>query len=202
MGAIKHSFLKAVTFIELMISVVLLSVIILAINNIEVFSRHHLVSSDQRAKVQNEVSRCLEHITKTASSSIGNEASYGANTTVYVSPNSTYTTNLSFFTDTNGNGLRNPGAGDYWVRYNLNTTNYNLSYCSQCANAACASCSGTEEVLAQGITTLSANKNFSQGNFINITVTGCWNPAKACNTSDNPSITMSTTLALPSLSTN
>ncbi|MFA4989509.1 MAG: hypothetical protein WC576_01915 [Candidatus Omnitrophota bacterium] len=194
--------LKSVTFIELMIAVVLLAVIILAINNIDIFSRRHLISADQRAKVQNDVSRCLEHITKSAGSSIGNETAYGSNTSVYVSPDSTNTTTLSFFTDTNGNGLMNPDAGDYWVRYSLNTTGYDFSYCSQCANAPCAVCSGTEEVLAHGITALSAVKNFSEGNYMNVTLTGCWDPTQACNTSNNPGMTMSTTLSLPSLSTN
>ena len=194
--------LKSVTFIELMIAIVLLAVIILAINNIDIFSRRHLISADQRAKVQNDVSRCLEHITKSAGTSIGNETAHGSNTTVYVSPDSTNTTTLSFFTDTNGNGRMDPGAGDYWVRYNLNTTGYDFSYCSQCANASCAVCSGTEEVLAQGITALSAVKDFSEGNYMNVTLTGCWDPRQACNTSNNPGITMSTTLILPSLSTN
>ncbi|MDD2927349.1 MAG: hypothetical protein PHE30_00660 [Candidatus Omnitrophica bacterium] len=194
--------LKSVTFIELMIAVILLAVIILGINNIDIFSRRHLVSADQRAKVQNDVSRSLEHITKSAGNSIGNETVYGSNTTIYISPDSTNTTTLSFFTDTNGNGLRNPDAGDYWIRYSLNTTSHDLSYCNQCADADCAVCSGTEEVLAQGITAFSVTKDFSQGNYMNVTITGCWDPALTCNTSSNPGMAMSTTLTLPSLSTN
>ncbi|MDD2680093.1 MAG: hypothetical protein PHO03_04795 [Candidatus Omnitrophica bacterium] len=192
--------LKSVTFIELLIAIILLAVVILAINDIDIFSRHHIISSDQRAKVQNDVSRCLEHITKNASNATGNETSYGANTTVYISPDSTNTTTLSFFTDTNGNGLRDTGGEDYWISYNL--SNNTLIYCNQCPNAACAVCSGSEDVLAKDITAFSAAKDFTKGNYMNVSITGCWDPSKTCGTSTNPSVNMSTTLTLPSLSTN
>jgi Tfp pilus assembly protein PilV len=197
------SWLKSVTFIELLIAIILLAVVILAINNIDVFSRYHIVSSDQRVKVQNDIARCLEHITKNAVNTIGNEETYGTNTTVYVNPDSNNTTTLSFFTDTNKNGTRDSGegAGDYWVRYNYNTTDHSFSYCSQCPDAACAACSGSEEILAKDITEFSVHKNLTEGNHINVTIAACWDPTKACDIS-NPGFNMTTAITLPSVSTN
>jgi len=193
--------LKSVTLIELLIAIMLLAVVILAINNIDIFSRYQSTSSEQRTKVQNDIARCLEHITKNAANTIGNEEIYGTNTTVYISPDSANTAILSFFTDTNGNGTRDAGGGDYWVSYNYNTTGHTFSYCNQCPNAACAACSGSEEILARDITGFSASKDFTKGNHINITIAACWDPAKACDIS-NPGFNMTTAVILPSVSTN
>ncbi len=193
--------LKSVTFIELLIAIMLLSVIILAINGMDIFSRNQIVSSNQRTRIQNNVSRCLEHIAKNASNTVGNEATYGADTAVYIRPDFNNTTTLAFFTDIKGNGARDV-SNDYWVGYNLNTTSHNFNYCNNCANATCVSCSGTVEVLAQDITAFSAAKNFTNGNYVNITMTGCWDPTRTCGAFDNPSVNLTTSIALPSLSTN
>jgi len=60
------------TLIELLISIVLLSLIVLGFASINVFSRYHVITSDRRAKLQNEVSYCMEHMTRNISMAFGN----------------------------------------------------------------------------------------------------------------------------------
>ena len=65
-------FFRAVTLLELLIAIVLLSIVVLAIGNIQIFSRYHVITADRRAKLQNEASFALEHITKNIGKAIGN----------------------------------------------------------------------------------------------------------------------------------
>lgn len=201
-------FRKSITLIELLIAMILLVVIVLGVTSINVFSRYHVVSSDRRAKLQNDVARCLEHMTKYLSAAIGNETSV-ADTAVYIRSNPASTI-LSVLADTNGNGLSEDGGGDFWIRYEFDPSTHRLSYCNQCQNQVCsgASCSGTEDVLATNITAFSASKsgtpanNFSKGNYVNVSLTACWDPDGSCDTPDNPSVTMSSSIILPQVATN
>ena len=192
---------KSVTLIELLIAMSLLAVMVLGINSIDVFSHFHLFSTERRARLQNDVSLCLAHMTKYLSSAIGNELINGNNTAVFISPNSTNTSILSGFVDTNANGVRDIGS-DSWSGYIFDSNAHTLTYYSRCANASCSISAGTTEVLSNKITAFSAAKDFSKGPYIDVSLTACWNPnstTAACGSSDNPSFTMATTLALPSV---
>jgi len=187
---------ESVTLLELLIAIALLSVLILGINSINVFSRYHLISSDRRAKVQNDVSYCLGHITKQGLRTIGNESIFGVNSAVVAVTN----TSLAFFVDANSDGRRDTG-NDYWIKYTLNPSNNQLLYCGNCGNSsACASCA--TEVLSDRITAFNPTKaaSFTQGNHVEVQLSGRWNPAASAST-DNPEITMRSTISLPSLST-
>ncbi|MBN2830857.1 MAG: prepilin-type N-terminal cleavage/methylation domain-containing protein [Candidatus Omnitrophica bacterium] len=188
---------KSVTLIELIIAIVLVAVIILGISSINIFSNYHIISSDRRAKVQNEVSLCLEHITKEASRAIGNEAVFIGNTVVDIVTN----TSLAVFIDADLDGKRDT-AKDYWIKYTF--ANNILSYCGNCGNSfVCGSCSISTEVLSKKITAFNPKKDFADGNHIEVSITGCHNPGgtPACGTPDNPEITMHTAVDLPSVST-
>lgn len=199
----KYPSARSLTLIELLIAVSLLAVMVLGIANIDIFSRFQLVTADRRVKLQNDLSLCLEHMVKNLSNAIGNEALLGANSSVFIWPNSTNTAVLSVFTDTNGNGTMEAGAGDYWMGYIFNSGNKQLNYCSRCADYSCSSCSVAQELLAKDITAFSASKDFSQGNYINVVLTACWDPTGAigpCGSPSNPSATMATAITLPSVS--
>ena len=192
---------KSITLVELLIAISLLAIMILGINSVDIFSRYHFLSTDRRAKIQNSVSLCLEHMNKNLASAIGNETLYGANSAVYVHPNSTNTDVLSVLADSNGNGSRDVGTSndDYWIGYNFTSSTKRFSYCGQCTTYTCAACSITQETLANNITAFSASDN---GSYINVSLTACWDPAAtvaSCGSSDNPSVTMSTSIALPSV---
>lgn len=188
---------RSVTLLELLIAIVLLAVVILGINNANMFSRYHLISSDRRAKLQNDLSLSLEHIVKQASKAVGNETVYGADSAVYITA-----TTLSVLADTDINAQRNPGTGDFWIRYKLDTGTKKLNYCSQCPDAACATCSVAEEIVASNISSFTCSKDFSKGNYVNISITACYNAALTCDTPDNPSASMSNTISLPNVSIN
>jgi Tfp pilus assembly protein PilW len=64
--------LSGMTLIELVVAVILLSVIILAVMSIGSFGRYHLISSDRRARLQNELSFALEHMQKNIVQATGN----------------------------------------------------------------------------------------------------------------------------------
>ena len=196
---------KSITLIELLIALSLLAVMVLSINSIGVFSRYHSVSADRRAKIQNELSLSLEHLTKHLSTATGNETLYGDDSAVYISPNSTSTTVLSVFTDANFDGLVD-STNDYWIGYNFNSSTHQLSYCGQCASASCGSCSVTTEYLSEHITAFSAEKKLSAGeNYIEVALSACYDPAQthaSCGSADNPDISMSTSVGLPAVAIN
>jgi len=55
---------RAVTLMELIIAIILMSLIILSLTSIYLFSRFHVFTSDRLTKAQNEASLVLEHMTK------------------------------------------------------------------------------------------------------------------------------------------
>jgi len=55
---------KGVTLIELLVAVSLIFLVILALTNIDIFGRTMVISSSNRALLQNELSTALEHISK------------------------------------------------------------------------------------------------------------------------------------------
>jgi Tfp pilus assembly protein PilV len=60
------------SLIELLVSVVLMSLVLLGFFTIDLFSRNHVVTADRRAKVQNDISNALEHMSKYIQRSNGN----------------------------------------------------------------------------------------------------------------------------------
>lgn len=187
---------KAFTILELIISIALVGVIVLGINGISTFSHNHVISSDRRAKLQNDVSLCLDHITKQGLRTIGNETpSFNVNTAVIANSG----ISLAFFIDADGNGRRELGVSDHWVRYTLSSNQ--LSYFSNCGTGASPACSGSGEVLSDKITAFVITKNFALGNHVEVQVSGRWDPAVASSMT-NPEVTMSAIIQLPSVSTN
>ena len=193
---------KSVTLLELIIAISLVAVIILGINSISIFSRNQVISSDRRAKLQNDISYSLDHITKQGLKTIGNEVIYGTNSAVLVEdvlPD----TSLAFFIDGNSNGQRDI-PNDYWIKYTFNSVNHQLSYCNNCGSSSAPGfCSGGTEVLSEKITVFTPTKvaNFAEGNHVGVQVSERWDPSISSST-DNPEMAMHATIQLPSVSTN
>ena len=192
---------KSVTLIELIIAIVLVSVIILGINSIDSFSRYQVISSSRRAKLQNDLSYCLDHITKNASLAIGNETG-APNSVVKITGNS-----LAIFIDANRDGLKGAVSlnDDRWIKYTFSPANKQLTYCGYCSNFSCNPCEAVEgeEALSNKITVFNPSKDFvNSGNYITVDITARWDPASSASVSpDNPEINMRATIALPSVST-
>jgi len=56
--------INAITLIELLIGITVVSIMVLSFYSIDSFSRGQLMNSDRRAKVQNELAYTLEHMAK------------------------------------------------------------------------------------------------------------------------------------------
>lgn len=65
---------KSITLIELLVAMAMLGILILGFSSIDLFSRYHALSSERRAKLQNEVSYALAHMNKNVAQGMGNVA--------------------------------------------------------------------------------------------------------------------------------
>lgn len=204
---------KSVTLLELLIAITLISLIVLGFSSIDLFSRYHVVTSDRRAKLQNEVSHALEHMTKQISMAIGNERIFGVGTVIDrtdIGGDSA----IRIYIDANANGQSD--SSDSWIAYRFtgNTgnpnTQFQIWFYSNYTNP-----SSSYEVIATKITSDFSNTYVSYDNtdtdgdpidnYMDIQLTACWDPdgsPQACGTPDNPSVTMSTRIKMPSVSTN
>ena len=199
---------KSVTLVELLICMILLGVLILGINNIVVFSTYHHASADRLVRLQNDVSRCLEHITKRAGMAVGNLGISSGNDVVYAGGSE-----LSVFIDSDRNGQR-----DVWVRYTLNGNA--LEHYRNCGNGLSPSCPGTCttanecETLASNIIAFTPSfvttgiVGDPPANCLGVSLTACWNPAGTCLPPEdpsadphNPTVNMQTTVILPEVAT-
>jgi prepilin-type N-terminal cleavage/methylation domain-containing protein len=199
--------LRGLTLIELLIAIVLLSVIILAISNIDLFTRFHTISADRRVKLQNGVSYVLEHMTKEISRAIGNVVIDGINNIVNFTPIAGDTA-IRVYIDSNATG--GPGDGrrdainDRWIAYRYRDASapvnerYQIWYYANCVGPNCNQ-PGTigPEVIARNIADFSRSVN---NNVVEVAVTGRWDPSQAAS-SDNPEVVMRTKIKMPSVST-
>lgn len=213
----KNKFI-GMTLIELLVGLVLLSIIVLGLSQIDLFSRAQVLRTDRQAVLQNELSLILNHMDKTGMRVIGNERIVNDSVVVYSVTGNEF--RLSFYVDGNSNGRWElpPGPGalalnvDHWISYHVVTsggTPYRFEYCDLCLNAGCNPCSGTSEILGTHIRVFNVTKNGGvqlSDNYVNINdLTACWdsdgNP-DLCGTSLNPQVTMHTVINFPMVSTN
>lgn len=135
----------ALTLLELIFSLIILSFIVLSVVSIETFVRGQTYEADLRAQLQNENLIVLEHISKQAFRAIGNEFLYGPNTLIKAGPESISPDQvvLRIYVDGNGNGQRDPLPQDYVIAYRyLSKTGaaanrFRLGYCGNCSTPAC-----------------------------------------------------------------
>ncbi len=201
-----NSLNKAVTLAELIIAVVLLSVVVLTVSSIDRFSRFHLRTSQRRAELQNLVSYALEHMSKNLIHAIGNEKITGANSVVIagVTPAGDVAW-LYFVRDKNDNGRYDLIDDCYALYYYSDNNIWWLSDISTSAwenldiNARFAAASFNKPV--------DATSRLNQ-NYIDVSLTACWDPnsinlaVHPDGTPDNPCVTMSQRMKMPSVSTN
>jgi hypothetical protein len=199
---------------ELLVALVLVSLVILYFSGIERIGYQDLLTTGRRTKVQNDVSYVLEHMSKNIPKSIGSRAISGQDpvSTSSISGDAA----LKFFVDlasdctSPGEGQGNPQSPtqcDRWRAYRYRSASaspaadrYQLWYYAYCPGADC----GTEshEIIANHITAFNCSL---ANNYIDIKITGCWDPdgtPEACGTPNNPSVVMHAYINMPSVSTN
>lgn len=63
---------KSLTLIELLVSIIIVSMIVLSFYSLETFSHGQMINSERRAKVQNQLTYALEHMSKYVQQANGN----------------------------------------------------------------------------------------------------------------------------------
>ena len=187
---------KSLTLFELLIAIALLSLMVLGFVSIDLFSRHHVLTSERRAQVQNEVSYVLEHMAKQISRAIGN-ANQPTVTIENPNPNAT---RIRVWVDgdpyatpsVSPNGRRD--ANDIEIAYQWNSNNNRVRYWPKFP--------GPNEEISNRVTNFDVSQT---DNYVSVELTSCWDPDGTpfgCGTSDNPTVTMRTRIKMPSVSTN
>ena len=64
--------IKAISLVELLISIIVVSIMVLSFYSLETYSHQQLISADRRSKVQNSLAYCLEHMSKYVQQANGN----------------------------------------------------------------------------------------------------------------------------------
>ncbi len=107
---------KSVSLLELLIAIVLLSVLVLGLTSIDFFSRNHVISSDMRSRLQNEIYLALEHINRSVMRATGDNISYGI-LGPNVGPSPYHETFIEIRVDLNSPPTPTNYADDTWVGY-------------------------------------------------------------------------------------
>ncbi|MDD5594848.1 MAG: prepilin-type N-terminal cleavage/methylation domain-containing protein [Candidatus Omnitrophica bacterium] len=208
---------KALTLIELLIAIILLSVISLGFTSISLFTNFQTITSDRRAKLQNTASLILEHMSKNIANAIGNETTDGVNMVVNTAPIGADEAVRVFIDvpDTTAGAAANTPNGrrdalDHWIAYRRDGNQ--LQFCPACTDSSCTACNpawGTQ------INNLSNSNSFVSltvtkpvkadgslsDNYIDVVLVCRWNPANAVAV-DNPEINMRNRIKMPSVSIN
>ena len=190
-----------ITLIELIVSMALMSLVVLSIYSIELFSRHHVISSDKRAKVQNEISYAIEYMSKYVQQAIGDFN----NPPIKRYPDSGSQTGFKVSVD-----LRNPQnpsdlSGVTWVSFYLdgNTLKALQGSTTEVLTARINSTFVKDvmpEFPAGGFYVKITDPGSAQGIAVDIGLVGRYDPSVAAS-ADNPQISMKTRLVSPSSST-
>ena len=198
------------TLLELMIAIVLMGMLVLGFYSIDLFSRYHVISSDKRAKLQNEISYALEHMSKYVQQANGNLNRNAIQ--YYPGPTSAGATGFRVYID-----LRNPQTpsvltDDSWIDYTLSS---NILTVACTANGGtCPFIPATENLTGKIIAGVagdtimpeSPDKGFyikitDQGMAVDVGLVGRHSPLVAASP-DNPQVSMKTRLISSCSSTN
>jgi len=175
---------------ELLLAMTLFSVMVLGISTVQIFCQQTLVNTNRKARVTNQVSYVLEHMSKYIGMGVGNAGDYPV--TINAAP-SFCTNAIQVWTDLDQSGTKN--APDCKVLYCLNSTTHTLSFYS---NYTSESVPGPVEFLGYNILQMIV---YVIRNAVDVTIVGCLD-ASASSSLDNPRITLQTRIVMPLVSSN
>lgn len=195
-----------VSLLELLIAIVLFAAISLGFFAIDTFSRRQVLYSERQAKVQNEVSIALEHITREVTRAIGSTAITGQSPVdlTAISGDTTLRVYVDLAADgvSAGDGKWGTAGADRWRAYRFTGASgapadrYQLWYYSNYPT------SSAYEVIARNINAFSRS---TTSNYVTVDITACWDPTGAigpCGGMRNPSVRMTANIYMPSVSLN
>jgi len=197
----KRSF--AFTLLELLIAVGLVGLVVIGLATVERFSLHNVLSSNKRAKVQNELSYALEHMSKYVQLGIGD---------VFNPPLEQIVNGFRVRVDFNNPRTPHDLDDDNWVSYTLDTNT--LSVEAEGSLPADPSPVFHDEELStrvlEGVTYAQMPVNPLSGFYVNFSdnhtsvevgLAGRFFPGQA-ESVDNPQVTMKTSLSVRASSAN
>ncbi|MBU4252771.1 MAG: hypothetical protein KJ931_05725 [Candidatus Omnitrophica bacterium] len=208
---------KSLTLIELMVSIMMAGMLIVGFYGFETFSNVQMIDSDRRAKVQNNLAYCVEHMSKYVQQANG-DINYPP---IKLYPDLVTPTGFQVRYDCKSIQTPSDLTDDVWVYYTLSGNNLNVG----CKNNLGADCAGScskfpagEELLSNKIV---ANFNNSimpanptdgfyvrvdaQGSLVNIGLVGRYDPTKPVISGTrftNPQIEVKTKIICNSSSAN
>lgn len=193
------------TLLELLIAIILLSIVVLGVSSIDFFSRAHLISSDRRVKLQNELSYCLEYMTKGIMLGTGSQGSATTTQPIKWYPSDEAPrTGFSVRVDPR-NAEENPTpqdtGDDLWFNYYLDGNSLKFS-CAKVNESSSPSCPAGETLtghIIAGVTSGVMPANPGSGFYINLTnsntaievgLVARFNPTNINISTENPQIEM------------
>ena len=215
---------RGLTLLELLIALCLFSLVVIAVASMEVYARNQTVVMQRRVKLQNDLSVLFAYLAKGAGAAVGNGSGGGlaalpgkiAVKTPQVNPKAY--DSLQFYADANQNGRWDVFPNDFWIAFVWTGVAGPLAerrmvrFYPNIPPQPVINEGNPYEIIAYGITNFvvqvrPTNAAGNTINYVQVTATACWNvstPALAltCGSSDNPSLTMSTTLNMPQVPTN
>jgi len=189
---------RAITLIELLVSIVLLWIVLLGLYGIDIFSHQQFIASDKRSKVQNEASFVLSHISKNLLRAIGDIDPANQAVTITAGGN---TAIILATIDSSSDGIRNfPGDSIIGYCFNNNACGPAAGATTMVFNGNMSASPAVAEVIANHVQSFNAVLN---QNYLNLTISTCWDPdgtPLACGTLDNPSMNLTSIIKMPSVS--
>jgi type II secretory pathway pseudopilin PulG len=195
---------RATTLLELLIALVVLSMVLFAFYNIQIFSDFQVVTSNRKAVLQGEAVNVLEHMSKQLKGVVGNGSAYP----VELDPSGNA---IRFWVDNNSDGrLQNQteSPSDRLVFY-YHAADGSVIFCNNTNTApypgSTLSCNGVNETLG---THMVSNFNSSyiiinnSTNYVKVTFKCCWNVTdqSSCGGVKNPQVSFTTQIDMPSTS--
>ncbi|MDD5044985.1 MAG: prepilin-type N-terminal cleavage/methylation domain-containing protein [Candidatus Omnitrophica bacterium] len=224
----KKNKIRGLTLIELLLTVVLIGVLVLALASIQKFAFHHVIASERRAKLQNDGYLILEHIIKNLLRATGSSSCEPSTTAYYCLPVVIGTISGSasdpyqfLQVRLNENGTYYPPATSInddtlvsylWKRPGADAPGigaYSLAYCSNQSapswiiSPGSLSCTPGWEVLSSGnVANFSAAMVDAATININLTMRYNTSVSAPTNLEDNPEVNLTTTVHIPGASAN
>lgn len=132
----------AVTLLELLVALILLSILVLSISSVVNFSRYHVINADKRARIQNDVSFVLAHMRKSVQRGIGDTNN---------PPLVTIANGFKVRVDNNTTATPGNYNDDWWLNYALSANTLSFS-CTQISGAspACPSAENLSTKIVSG----------------------------------------------------
>ncbi|MDP2830670.1 MAG: type II secretion system protein [Candidatus Omnitrophota bacterium] len=200
-GLIGPKNIKSVTLIELMIGIMITGTLIVCFYGFQTFINSQVIDTDKRAKVQNELAYCLEHMVKEIGKAIG-DVDNSTVDTANIGGDAAVKVRIDYKPD----GKNDVNDREIAYRFTGSPTAYQIKFCPQCTNGPCTNCNpnwNSTEILSSRISRFTPTYSPAD-NYVGINITACWDPDGSpviCGSSGNPKLEMKNRIYMSAVST-